>query len=205
MKKIHALALAIMSMVAASEASALSLPGNVALNKTVTLSGTFGTDPGPWTSQSPIPAGNLTDGLFEPESTQWNLGSVWWNGSVHPENHALIDLGGLYSIEQFVVQADDNDTYRIEYKSGSGAWQTAWDVPPPGGFGLRTSSTILLNAIVADHLRFSAIGGDGFYSVSEIQAFGFAANNNPSEVPLPAALPLMLSGLGVFRLISRRR
>lgn len=205
MQKTLALSLALAATFMTSEVYALSLPGNVALNKTVTLSGTFGTDAGPWTTQSPVPAGNLTDGLFEAEGTQWNFGSVWWNGDAHPENYALIDLGGLFNIERFTVQADDNDVYRIEYKVGAGAWQTAWDIPSPGGFGLRTSSTLLLDPIVADYLRFTAIGGDAFYSVSEIQAFGQAVPVNPSEVPLPAALPLMLSGMGVLGFASRRK
>lgn len=186
MKKSAITAIAIASICFAGQA--LANPTNIALNKAVSLSGVFGTDPGPWTSASPVPAQNLTDGIFLPEQSQWNIGSVWWNGATHPENYAQIDLGGLFSINSFTIQADDNDTYRIGYKVGNGSWQTAWDAPAPGPWGLVTSSQTLAAPILADALRFTATGGDGYYAVSEIQAIG-------SPVPVPAAAWLLGSGL----------
>lgn len=197
MKKVAIVAIAVASTCFTGQVLASS--SNIALNKSVSLTGVFGTDPGPWTTESPVPAQNLTDGYFEPEQTQWNYGSVWWNGYTHPENSAQINLGGLFSIDGFKVQADDNDTYRIEYRVGNGNWQTAWDIPAPGGWGLTSSAHSLAAPILADALRFTATGGDNYYSVSEIQAFGVAA------VPLPAALPLMFSGLGVLGFAVRRR
>ena len=172
---------------------------NIAQGKAVTLFGTFGTDPGSWTSASPVPAATLTDGVFLNEGHQWDLDSVWWNGYTHPENDAQINLGGLYTINSFKVQADDNDTYRIQYRVGGGAWQTAWNIPAPGPWGLVTSTTTLGAPVLADSLRFTATGGDGYYAVSEIQAFGVAA------VPEPETYAMLLAGLGFLGFVARRR
>ena len=171
---------------------------NIALGKSVTLYGTFGTDPGPWTSESPVPAASLTDGVFLNETHQWDLDSVWWNGSAHPEDYAQIDLGGAYTISGFTVQADDNDTYRIQYRVGDGDWQTAWEVPAIASWGLVTRTTTLSEPIVADALRFTATSGDSYYSVSEIQAIGVA-------VPEPGMSGLLAAALGVLGFAVRRK
>lgn len=169
---------------------------NVVLGAAVTLNGTFGTDG--WSSVPSAAGSTLTDGIVFPEQTQWDSGSVWWNGYQNPNNEAIINLGGLFSINSFLVQADDNDTYRIEYRVGNGSWQTAWDIPAPGGWGLTTSSSSI-TPIIADALRFTATGGDGYYSVSEIQAEGRAV------VPVPAALPLFMSGFAAMGFAARRK
>lgn len=98
-----------------------------------------------------------------------------------------------------IVQADDNDAYRVEYWDGS-AWQTAWEVPNyyAYGWGLQTRPNpdnnnekySLPSPIMTDKLRFLATSGDNGYSVSEIQAFGEAV-----VVPLPGTLILLASGV----------
>jgi hypothetical protein len=165
---------------------------NVALGKSVTLAGSYGGDQGSWGDFTLAETQSLTDGIFHPENTQWNNGSIFWNSL---QNSIEIDLAGVFSIGGFSAQADDNDTYRIEYKLGGGDWSAVWDIPAPGGWGLTTSST-LVSPILADALRFSATGGDNFYSVSEIQAFG-------APVPVPGALWLM--GSGLLGLLGLRR
>lgn len=196
MKHLSIMALIISS--ACFTGQVLANSSNIALNKAVTLSGVFGTDQGPWTYQSSVPAQTLTDGVFLAEHSQWNIGSVWWNGYTNPGNYAQIDLGGLFAIDSFKIQADDNDTYRMEYKVGNGNWQTTWYFLAPGGWGLTTSSGAPASPILADALRFTAIGGDGYYSVSEIQAFGASA------VPVPAAVWLLGSGLLGLVGVARR-
>jgi hypothetical protein len=163
---------------------------NVASGKTVTLNGSMnGT------------ADTLTDGVFLPRSTQWQTGTVWWNGDTQ---YAEINLGGTFVINSFIVQADDNDAYRIEYRDiSTNLWNTAWNVPnyDAFGWGMQTrpnpdddSVRYSLGAtITTDMLRFYADqaygGGDNSYSVSEIQAYGTSA------VPLPSAMLLFAPGL----------
>ena len=173
---------------------------NIAQGKTVTLNGTFGTDPDPWGMEPTAAASTLTDGISFAEMTQWNLGSVWWNGITHPENDITLDLGGLFTINSLMVQADDNDTYRIEFRVGGGSWQNAWDVPGVYTYGLVTRTATLFAPILADSLRFTATGGDGFYSVSEIQAYGVT-----SPVPEPETYAMLLVGLGLLGFTARRR
>ncbi len=173
---------------------------------TVTLNGTFFTDPGPWSVGTNATAQDLVSGVYQPEMQQWDLNSVWWNGAVHPGNTITLDLNGTFAITGFKVQADDNDIYQIDYLApGSSVWAPAWTVPAPGGFGLTTSSTTLGGAITATDLRFEAIGGDGYYAVSQIEAFGRAV---PAGVPDSAdTLGLMSAGLALLGLACgfRRR
>lgn len=160
---------------------------NVALGKTVTLNGTvYGAG-----------GSTLTDGTFLPRSTQWQTGTVWWNGTAA---YAEIDLGDAYVINSMIAQADDNDAYLITYHDVlTDSWKTAWDVPATGGWGMQTRPNpgddseryVLSSSITADILRFYAVSGDNSYSVSEIQAYG-------SAVPLPGALWLFALGLAAL-------
>ncbi len=158
---------------------------NVALNKPLTFNGTFngGTD------------GRVVDGIFMPRGTVWTSGTAYWNGLAP---NIVIDLQGIYTIDSMIVQADDNDAYRVEYWNGS-TWQTAWNVPnyDAYGWGLQTRPNpandaekyFLPSPITTNKLRFMAASGDNGYSVSEIQAFGAIA------VPIPVSFLLLGSGL----------
>ena len=156
----------------------------------------------PWVSGAALGAqSSIVDGTFLPEQTTWNQGSWWWDED--PTVNAspvvtTIHLNQLYTIDSFVVQADDNDTYRLEYWDGT-AWQLAWDIPTLLSFGLVTRSSGVLSNFTTDFLRFTATGGDNYYGVSEIQAFGVAA------VPEPEIYAMLGIGLGLMGFIARRR
>src|SRR5688572_14683582 len=84
--------------------------------------------PGSTTSDLDLPV----DDLFAPEFQQWNNGSYWWDEDPSVNDaavHYTIELDGLLTFRRFVVQADDNDSYLLEWWDG-GAWQTAWAIPP---------------------------------------------------------------------------
>ena len=95
--------------------SASAIPFNVTLNKPASLSGVFGVlRAGSFWSPNPVaPAGSIDDGIFRPEHTVWNDGSIWWDASVEGagSNTITIDLLGAYRISGIITQADDNDNY----------------------------------------------------------------------------------------------
>lgn len=153
----------------------------------------------PWgpgsTSSSAI---SVVDGAFRPEQTQWNNGSFWWDSTISsPTNGITINLSQTMRFDQFVVQADDNDSYLIEWWDGS-AWQNAWAIPAVYQYGLITrNSGPLASSFTTNRLRFTATGGDGYYAVSEIQAFG--------AVPEPATWGMLILGFGAIGAGMRQR
>jgi hypothetical protein len=171
-----------------------TMAGNVLLGAPVTLTGTFGLDG--WGGGVLAPAASLTDGIFHPASTQWDQNTVWWDER-NPSsvgNSVEIWPSAAVTVNRFVVQADDNDSYLLEYFDGS-SWQTAWSIPAVGGWGMQTRDSGMLTPITATAFRFSATGGDQYYSVSEIQAC----------IPEPAEAGLMAGVAAIGYAICRRR
>ena len=154
----------------------------------------------PWgpgsTPSTPL---NVVDGNFMPEGTQWNNGSFWWDQdpSVNPNEVTLtIQMDKAYDFKKFVMQADDNDGYKLEYWDGSN-WQLGVNFGTKPSFGLVTRADALVN-ITTDRLRLRAYGGDNYYAISELQGF---ANTG---VPEPAAWAMMLAGFGLAGVALRR-
>lgn len=182
----------VLALLCAFSTSAAMSGDNVALNKPVTVSGSgIGVGWG-----GPLAAaGTVTDGLFLGNNHPWDVDTVYWSGL---DAVVEIDLGGSFSISSFTIEADNNDTYRIDFRSGT-SWQLAAAVPAAfNGGGLQLRVVDLPVPIFANALRISATGGDNLYSVSELQAFA-------QPVPEPETYALMLAGLGLVGAIARRR
>jgi hypothetical protein len=195
-----------------------AMPINILEGASVSLNGEFFT--GGW-SGGDVPvdvqarADSLVDGVFLPRSHQWNQDTVWWDAASMPankNNSIVIDLNEMYYIDSFIVQADDNDAYTLEYWNGSN-WQFAMDIANYDnyGWGLQTrpnpydvteQTPAFANALLTDKLRFSGnyYNGDRLYAVSEIQAFGYAAEMN---VPEPSSILLM--GVGLIGFATRKK
>ena len=111
-----------------SSVSADPGPVNVALGKPVTLTGSFFT--GGWGGGLIVDPNTVTDGTFVPQNQQWDQGPVWWDSTVTPGQYLTIDLQGISEIRSLVIQADDNDSYKLYYWDFvTDAWQLVWDVP----------------------------------------------------------------------------
>ena len=182
---------------------------NVALNKPVSIVAGSAQITNPGTSLSVI-----NDGVFTLESTAYGSAvgqSVQWtttdgqpaNGGNVPTT-LQIDLGGFFSISGAIMQADDNDSYLLQYHNTSNnTWITLWTIPAVGagaGFTTRPNADHLtfqpLGPVITDAVRISAISGDAALGVSEIQL-------NGSAVPEPASTTLIALG-GLTTLVLRR-
>ncbi len=139
------------------------------------------------------------DGTRQPEGTQWNNGSFWWDQ--HPSINLKpvtweLELDQKYSINRLVIQADDNDSYLVEYWNGSG-WQSIFNVAAVNTFGLVTRDSGTFSSIFTDRFRFTATGGDNYYALSQFEAYGV--------VPEPASWAMLIAGFGLVGAAARRR
>lgn len=204
MKHITAAFIATAASLLSVAAQASAIPGNWSL---LSSTGNYGQlrAGSQWLPAPPLASqGTVVNDVFLAEGTQWNLGTWWWdqdptvNGTYSSPMGMRIDLINTTTFDRFVVQADDNDTYQLDYWDGSN-WQSAFSIAAASGGGMRTrDSGILASSITTNQLRFYATGGDNYYSVSEIQGFA------PASVPEPHSLALLALGLAAAAGASRR-
>lgn len=138
---------------------------------------------------------SVVDNTFLPTSTAWNSGTLWWDQDASVNSSLVtfeIDFSSAQTLNRFIVQADDNDTYQLDFWNGS-SWESAWSIAAVGGWGMQTRDSGILPTITTNRLRFYGTSGDNYFAVSEIQAFA---------VPEPGSLALLglgLAGLGAMR------
>ena len=181
-----------------------ALPINVAQGKAVTATGAIGIiSPagivagfGDATAFPPAPLSSLVDGIYLPEGTGWQSGTVWWDeqNASSLNNIVEIDLNGFFMIDSISIQADNNDEYLISYLNQFGVWVDYAYATAVGGAGMRERAGSV-GSFEASTIRIDARAGDGFYSVSEFQAIGQA-------VPEPSSILLIgvaLAWLGFGR------
>ena len=189
---------------------------NVALNKPVFVINGAAQITNPSTSLSVI-----DNGVFLPESTGYGsstaiANAVEWTttdgqpvGAGNAPTTLEIDLGGFFAISGAIMQADNNDSYLLQYRDPStNAWLTLWTVPGVVGFGFTTRPNAdqttfqSLSPVVTDAVRISAITGDTALGVSELQLNGTA-------VPEPSPSTLIALGailnFGIARLRKRSK
>lgn len=179
---------------------------NVALNKPVFVVNGSAQITNPSTSLSVI-----DDGTFLPESTAYGssaaiAGSVEWGttdgqpaGSNNTPTTLEIDLGGFFAISGAIIQADNNDSYLLQYRDPStNTWLTLWSIASVNAFGFTTRPNAdqvtfqPVGPVITDAVRISATSGDTALGVSELQL-------NGSAVPEPSPMVLIVIG-GVMSL-----
>ena len=97
-----------------------------------------------------------------------------------------IDLHAAHERPYLALQGDNNDAYAIEGSLDGVVVSTAVDgAGLTEGIGLRTRSIELPKLENVRYLRVRGVGGDNFYSVSELRAYCKA----PKQWPLKLILP----------------
>ena len=96
------------------------------------------------------------------------------------------DMGKLKQVKALVVQADNNDDYVFEASTDGVAYKPLWVAPPVWeGMGLRTRWIALGEPVNARYVRITGRGGDGFFSISEVQALCTVPAIFPPKLKLP--------------------
>ncbi len=173
----------------------------ISLNDPVTLHGSFPTFSAVCGPDAQPAASTIDNGVFQPEETCYQQG-IHWQGSTRGDaTHSIsISFGGTFAIDGAIVQADDNDTYALEYLGTDHLYHPWWSIPEISSFGLVTRM-MTLPPVDALGVEIFATGGDGLYAVSQMEVFG-----NPSPVPEPRAIGILGAGLlGIVVLVNRRR
>jgi hypothetical protein len=107
------------------------------------------------------------------------------------------DLGEVLPIRAALLQGDNNDEYTLWASEDGLTFTPLWKVPLEPLAGMRTRTTKTLDA-KARYLRLTADGGDGMYSVGEVQVFAEATalatetvTRRPTPPPPPRPLPIV--------------
>ena len=153
-------------------------------------------------------AERLTDGTLAPNGDFWNTPLT----GLLPSSQATMtfDLGSEMPIAAAFIQADNNDRYLLEGSVDGTTYTTLWEAAPVRGSGLRarTSDTISGRA---RYLRLSAAGGDGAYSVSELQVWSVVpaswpeppgGRGNSDSSPLTQWILVLAIACGFFLLVG---
>lgn len=169
----------------------------------------------------------LTDGTFPVERSSWQSpATISFNqwGSAYDREYFTFDMGSLFTVDDIIISADNNDSYTIEYSIDNTNWLDL--VTADRSFGEQNSGMDTLSSISGDseyvfgldfaqsgpaqYLRIYVDGfgmssvGDGAYAVGEFQAFGEAYDDG-STAPIPVPATMFLFGIGLMGLVGVSR
>ncbi len=122
----------------------------------------------------------ITDGVAPRESGFWNTNRT---ATIAKDKGFVIwDLGEVKDIRAGLLQGDDNDEYLIDGSEDRTTWKSLWVAPGITGGGMRTRVSRVLDG-KARYVRLTARGGDGSYSVGELELYSTAEGPNESALP----------------------
>lgn len=110
----------------------------------------------------------LTDGQAPFDGEAWDSPSA-----SRLARHGFLewDLGREVELRAAAIQADNNDDYVLSVSTDGVAWKEIWRSGTIDAPGLQTRSTGQL-AGRGRYVRLAAVGGDGNYSLAEVELFG---------------------------------
>jgi hypothetical protein len=159
-------------------------------------------------------AGRLTDGVMP------GSGDVWQSDATsvlsNPQSHVVYDLGTVTRVRAVDLQGDNNDEYIVELSDDGQSFSVLWVGDPVSGEGMRRRGGRRLQG-QGRYVRIRAAGGDGFYSLGEVQLFCQTPAAWPPPIDVKPALAwwmknlekkrdnryrLILASLGLFFFIA---
>ena len=109
----------------------------------------------------------LTDGQSPLDGDRWDGPFA----AVLPGGAAIEwDLGAPTPLTAALIQADNNDEYLLEVSDDGVTWKPGFFFRPAEGGGLQTRDLASAN-VTARYLKLTGRGGDGRYSISELEVF----------------------------------
>jgi hypothetical protein len=110
----------------------------------------------------------LTDGIMAADGDSWDTErtSVLSGESAH----VVYDLGAVRQVKAVDLQGDNNDDYIVELSNDRQTFTELWVADPVRGQGMRRRGSRGLTGS-GRYLRVRGRGGDGFFSLGEVQAF----------------------------------
>lgn len=135
----------------------------------------------PTQSQGISRAERLTDGKRAFEGNEWSSETAAiFRG---PNAFAMFDLGEVTPIEAAYIQGDNNDRFVLEASMDGAEFTELWMAETASAPGLRGRWVRDLDRR-ARFIRLTAIGGDAWVSVSELQLFSSTPSTWPPRVPI---------------------
>ncbi|MDH3843439.1 MAG: discoidin domain-containing protein [Myxococcales bacterium] len=132
-------------------------------------------------------ARRLTNGVMTAEGDVWesDLTAILTDAT----SHVVYDLGQPVRITAVDLQGDNNDDYILESSEDGETFVRLWTADPASGQGMRRRGSRTLDA-QGRYVRLRAEGGDGYYSLSEVQVFC----QQPAKWPPPVEVKATASG-----------
>jgi hypothetical protein len=155
-------------------------------------------------------AHTLTDGSATPEGASWDTVRTAVLGEKGAQ--VVYDLGAVRQLRAAWLQGDGNDSYTLSVSDDGRTYRPLWTAEPVQSGGNRARWSENLHGS-GRYLRLTAAGGDGHYSVSELQVFPEVPASFPPDVPrsysahVLVRTDIILFGLALmlFVLLSIRR
>jgi hypothetical protein len=111
-------------------------------------------------------APSLTDGVVAFDGAAWLDPTAVM---LPADGEVVWDLGAATALDGAAIQADNNDDYQVELSDDGVSWRPWWRSGAVDGPGLQTRSGDVVGQ--GRFVRLHAVGGDGHYSVSELELF----------------------------------
>ncbi|MGD8606158.1 MAG: hypothetical protein PVH21_02615 [Myxococcales bacterium] len=129
-------------------------------------------------------ASRLVDGVMAAEGDRWDSELV--AVLAEPKSHVVYDLGAVTGVTAVDLQGDNNDQYIVELSEDGASFTPLWVADPVSGQGMRRRSARGLHG-QGRFVRLRAQGGDGYYSLSEVQIFCETPSGWPPSVEVKGA------------------